>query len=627
MSGDSVEMRQGELIRRGAYPEMTWQAIIVGWILGALIAVSISYAALKLGFSIEGSELAAILGWGVLRGLMRRTSILENNINQTVASAVNGASSGIMFSVPALFILSKKPELSGVADFNVPLMLFACIAGAFIGLAFVIPLRKQMIDFQRLPYPGGIAVATILKSPGAGITKAMYLFGGAIVSGLFFFFVKKVLHYEDVGVGALLGLPPRYSLVFYCSLMTIGVGFLSGKGGFWFGAGGFICYWLLSPIISTFGSPDMQGMVEMPGVMRKFVYKPTGIGMLIGAAMGGIIMAFPLIRSAISSMNRASRSDSASRDEMPIKLLATAVVLGAACLVFLAYKSAPGMSLATALLMAILGTVWIWIAGVIVAECVGRTNWSPLSGMTLIAVTILIVIAVNMGLGKTETIVSCMVVGAAICLAISQASDMMLDLKSGYLVGAVPRRQQMAQFVGAWLGPCIVIGLMFLLENAGRPPEAANPQVAAVVEASQDNAGSGVTKTFDIEKKDYGIGSDALPAAQASALASVIEGLVDGNVPSYRYTAAGGLGFLLAISGLGGIGVMVALGFYMPFNIVLTYTIGCVLRIVCNKTAGNRWAEEFGIPIAAGLIIGEALVDVGFTLPKVIEGLYQTMMM
>ena len=104
MSGDSVEMRQGELIRRGAYPEMTWQAIIVGWILGALIAVSISYAALKLGFSIEGSELAAILGWGVLRGLMRRTSILENNINQTVASAVNGASSGIMFSVPALFI-------------------------------------------------------------------------------------------------------------------------------------------------------------------------------------------------------------------------------------------------------------------------------------------------------------------------------------------------------------------------------------------------------------------------------------------------------------------------------------------------------------------------------------------
>ena len=181
------------------------------------------------------------------------------------------------------------------------------------------------------------------------------------------------------------------------------------------------------------------------------------------------------------------------------------------------------MSLSTALLMAILGTVWIWIAGVIVAECVGRTNWSPLSGMTLIAVTILIVIAVNMGLGKTETIVSCMVVGAAICLAISQASDMMLDLKSGYLVGAVPRRQQMAQFIGAWLGPCIVIGLMFLLENAGRPTEVADQPVAAVVVNGEANEDGEIQK-FDIEKKEYGIGSDALVDV-GFTLPKVFEGL------------------------------------------------------------------------------------------------------
>jgi putative OPT family oligopeptide transporter len=604
-SSASPELRDGEIVRRGPYPEFTWPAILVGWAIGALIAVSISYAALKLGFSIEGSELAAILGWGVLRGLMRRTSILENNINQTVASAVNGASSGIMFSVPALFILSKKPELAGVADFSVPLMIFACIAGAFIGLAFVIPLRKQMIDFQRLPYPGGIAVATILKSPGAGILKAYLLFGAAIVSGVFCLIVKHRLGHEDIDAGAILGLPPRYSLIVFCSLMTIGVGFLSGKGGFWFGAGGFICYWLLSPIISQWGTLDMQTLVEMPGAMRKFVYKPTGIGMLIGAAIGGIIMAFPLIRSAISSMNRAGKSgEGAAKDEMPIKLLAAAVVLGALCLIFLAYKSVPSMTLGTAVLMAGLGTLWIWIAGVIVAECVGRTNWSPLSGMTLIAVTILIVIAVNTGMNKTDTIVSCVVVGAAICLAISQASDMMLDLKSGYLVGAVPKRQQMAQFVGAWLGPCIVIGLMFLLESSGRP------------EVDPDVAGD-PTAQVDIDDKAYGIGSEKLPAAQASALASVIEGLVDGNVPTYRYTAAGILGFLLAVSGLGGIGVMVALGFYMPFNIVLTYTFGCCLRILSNRTAGNSWSEEFGIPIAAGLIVGEALVDVGDALQKV----------
>lgn len=610
MSDDKANelLRNGEVIRRGPYPEFTWPAVIVGWLLGILIAVSISYAALKLGFSIEGSELAAILGWGILRGLMRRTSIVENNINQTIASAVNGASSGIMFSVPALFILSKKPGLESVADFNIPLMIFACVAGAFIGLAFVIPLRKQMIDFQRLPYPGGIAVATILKSPGAGIQKSVMLFGAAMISAIVYLAITQFGKVEHVqyDVGAMLNIPPRYNLIFFGSLMTIGVGFLSGKGGFWFGAGGFICYWLLTPLISMYADPGTQTLVEIPSRMRGFIYKPTGIGMLIGAAIGGIIMAFPLIMSAINSMRKAGSKggDGAQADEMPIKLLGSAVVIGAVCLIFLAYRSAPGMSWGTAILMAVLGTLWIWIAGVIVAECVGRTNWSPLSGMTLIAVTILIVIA-NRSMEKPETIISSLVVGAAICLAISQASDMMLDLKSGYLVGAVPKRQQMAQFVGAWLGPCVVIFLMFVLEQGATPDsiEKETGEVAAVVAGSDEVA--------------YGIGSAQLPAAQASALASVIEGIVDGNVPTYRYVAGAGLGFLLAVSGLGGIGVMVALGFYMPFDIVLTYTIGCLLRIMCNKAAGHRFAEEVGIPIAAGLIVGEALVGVGIAMVKV----------
>lgn len=626
MANDQLETRQGEIIRRGAYPEMTWHAVIVGWGIGILIALSISYAALKLGFSIEGSELAAILGWGILRGLMGRTSILENNINQTVASAVNGASSGIMFSIPALFILNRNPEFAGVADFNIPLMIFACIAGAFVGLAFVIPLRKQMIDFQRLPYPGGIAVATILKSPGAGIQKAAMLGTAALVSAAFCLIVKLVYGLEDYDAGAAMGLPSRYSLIVYCSLMTIGVGFLSGKGGFWFGAGGFICYWFLSPIIATWGAPEMQVLVENPGQLRNFIYKPTGIGMLIGAAIGGIVMAFPLIRSAISSMSRASGDEnSASKDEMPIKLLGSAIVVGSICLMFLAYQSVATMSLATAVLMTALGILWIWIAGVIVAECIGRTNWSPLSGMTLIAVTILIVIGNAMGMDKTSTIVSSMVVGAAICLAISQASDMMLDLKSGYLVGGVPRRQQIAQFVGAWLGPCVVMVLIFVLAGGSVKPvgesAAANGSVQ-VTQADGTAAGDVASEEeaiVDSGEIESGFGSKDLPAAQASALASVIEGLVEGNVPSYRYTAGGILGLLLAVSGLGGIGVMVALGFYMPFNIVLTYTFGCLLRVVTNKIAGNRWAEEFGIPIAAGLIIGEALMDVGNAFFKIFQ--------
>src|SRR5690606_28713832 len=127
-------------------------------------------------------------GWGLLRGIMRRSSIVENNINQTIASAVNGANSGIMFSVPALVVLSRSEKFSSFAELDysmIALFIAASIIGCILGIAFVIPLRKQMIDFDRLAYPGGIAVATILKSPGAGIRKAGLLLLGAMVSAIF----------------------------------------------------------------------------------------------------------------------------------------------------------------------------------------------------------------------------------------------------------------------------------------------------------------------------------------------------------------------------------------------------------------------------------------------------------
>jgi len=777
---DEIKLKDGQpVIRTGPYPELTWTAVFVGWIIGSIIALSIAYAALILGFSIEGSELAAILGWGVLRGAMKRTSILENNINQTIASAVNGASSGIMFSVPALFILSKTEGLESVADFDLRLILlviFASITGCLIGLAFVIPLRKQMIDFQRLAYPGGMAVAAILKSPGAGIKKAVYLLIGVLIAGsVQILLINTVGDHADWHAGEQFHLPGMINIAIYLSLMTVGVGYLSGRGGFWFGAGGFVCYFLLAPMMNSFGDPSVKELIHpeirsqaldaktfgamssamnfvkekkldsdsklagvfstaqqvmqkskqkvkaskdqstssetettkqtpilasllndpnlntlkefdfqlkmivdsipedksslkrkvekkwksfqgtsaisaldslqkefpklsapvrqglenltqsksftdlvlqlkkeqklspevaenlfaatkshslvysSPGRLRSKLCKPTGIGMLIGAAIGGIIAAFPLILSAFKSMHSASknRGDGVEleNDEMPIKWLYSAIVVGAIAMIFIAYQSVPEIELWRAATMAILGTLWVWVAGVIVAECIGRTNWSPLSGMTLIAVTILILIAgTGNVLPKPSVVVASIVVGAAVCLAISQASDMMLDLKSGYMVGAVPRKQQMAQYIGCWLGPCIVIVLLIVLAN------------------------------------QYELGSSDLPAPQASALATVIEGILKDDIPTYRYVAGGGLGLMLAVSGLGGIGVLVALGFYMPFNIVLTYTFGNLLRMGSDKAFGKSFAEEVGIPICAGLIVGEALVNVGNAFVMIFAG-------
>jgi putative OPT family oligopeptide transporter len=454
--------RERRIIRTGPYPELTLTAVLVGYGLGVLITISMGYACLILGFSHEGSELAAILGFGVLRGILRRNSIIENNISQTVASSVNGASAGVMFSVPALFIL-------GEMDFNPYLMVFSCIAGGVLGIAFIIPLRKQMIDFERLTYPGGVAVATVLKSPGAGVHKAMLLMMGIVLSGTVSF-ISNVTKFENWALGQHIGMPDYMNGIWFVSLLTIGIAFIAGKGGLCFVIGGYACYWVLSPILARMNllpSPEqLQGLGQtMPGYLRISLFRPVGIGMLVGGALTGIALALPLIISAIRSMQSAAKTGAAmSKDEMPIKLLYVGIVGAVIVLGIVAVTSVEEMGIVRGIVMAVLGTIWIWMAGVILSECIGRTNWSPtnwspMSGMTLIAVTILIVI--TRGLGDKAAIISSVMVGAATCMAMAQATDLMLDLKTGYLVGAIPRKQQTGQFLATWLGPILMIGLLF----------------------------------------------------------------------------------------------------------------------------------------------------------------------
>ena len=559
------------------YPELTWVAVIVGWILGVIIAISISYAALILGFSIEGSELAAILGFGILRGILRRKSIIENNIVQTIASGVNGASSGIMFSVPAIFVLGYSDR------FDPYVLTFGCIAGAFLGIAFIIPLRKHMIDFERLTYPGGVAVATILKSPGAGVRKAIILLVAALISAL----VQVTSISTGIAnwnIGELIGLPVFMNGIWFLSLMTIGVGFIAGRGGVAFIIGGFVAYWFLSPMLAaTGGFPlDEAGQaISDPGQLRLLLYRPFGIGMLIGGAIMGVILAAPLIVSAIRSMQKAARmSTGIGGEELPIKMLYFAIGGAVILLCIMAITSVDSIGIGGGIAMALLGTLWIWMAGIILSEAIGRTNWSPLSGMTLVGITLLIVVTQAIGLDRTDSIVAAVMVGAAMCVAMSQATDLMLDLKTGYLVGATPRMQQIGQFVGAWLGPIVVVALIVILGKA------------------------------------FEFGSERLPAAQATALASTIDGIMGGDVPAQKYAAGAILGGILSAL-MGGLGITVGLGFYLPFNIVLTYSLGTLSRELADRFKGKSWSENVGIPIAAGFIVGEALVGVGDAIRQV----------
>jgi putative OPT family oligopeptide transporter len=420
------------------------------------------------------------------------------------------------------------------------------------------------------------------------VHKALLLLCGVALSGSTHF-VSQFCGFEQWDLGRLMRLPDYMNGIWYVSLMTVGVGFIAGRGGVYFIVGGFVCYWFLAPLLAAMNLlPAAQTLATanktMPEYLRLILFRPVGIGMLIGGAFAGIVLAMPLLISAIRSMHNAAKLKTAlSKDEMPIRLLYIGIAGATVLLFVVSIMSVKEMGIVRGGLMALLGTIWIWIAGVILSECIGRTNWSPMSGMTLIAVTILIVI--SSGLGDKAAIVSSVIVGAAACVAMANATDVMLDLKAGFLVGATPRKQQIGELISTWLGPILIMALIFILHKA------------------------------------YQLGSDRLPAPQASALAQMIKAVLCGEVPVAKYIAGTGLGALLSSSGIGGLGILVGLSFYLPFDVVLTYSIGTLLRVLMDWKKGQRFSEEVGIPIAAGLIVGEAMVGVGFALYHVIAGL------
>ncbi len=577
--------------RRSQYRELTAAAVVLGIIQGIVLNLAFVYAALRLGFSIGGSTVAAIMGYAILRGIMGKGTSVENNINQTIASGINTAGTGIVFTLPALFILDAKWRNlgGGGLEFSIWPFVIATIAGSILGVVLIIPLRKQMIDLERLRFPSGVAVATIIRSGAlgaAGLEKAKLLFLGFAISAVWKGLQVGGIVPEEVNFG--FGVIPEYlSPVLYLSLMNLAAGLLSGRGGLPFFAGGLLAWWVVSPISVHFNwvPSGLKGTAQTDFIYS-FMLRPLGIGILIGGALMGVVMSFPAIRSALVSLMRAAKTAKAGgskvgSDEMPFSLL-IAGTIASVILFFMASLLTPGVTVVQAAIAAVVGTLWLGLAGLIVAQATGMTDISPMSGMALISVTLMMFLL-------NKNIAGAMVVGVAVCVAIGQAADMMQDLKTGFMIGGRPKNQQLVQFATTWLGGILAIGAIYLLWSNGP-------------------GGSG----------GFGPGTD-LPAPQASVLMSIIEGLKSGQVPIEKYTLGGILGALLGAAPIGGLGVLVGLAMYLPFSITLGYGIGCLTQIYLQKKYGSAFTEHKIVPFAAGLIVGEALTGIGHALFEVIR--------
>jgi len=588
------------------YRELTFAAVTLGVLQGTVLNLAFVYAALKLGFSIGGSTVASIMGYALLRGVLGKGTMIENNINQTIASGINTAGTGVVFTLPALFMLDAKWRADGGPgiDFSPWPILMGGIAGAILGVVLIIPLRKQMIDLDRLRFPSGVAVATIIRSGSTGLEKAKLLGIGFLIAAVWKLIMAEgwldqpgILSHEELNIS--FGILPDYlSPVLYLSMMNIAAGLLAGRGGLPFFVGGVLAWWVLSPAAVHLGWVPLEDGVNAlanytPGAISDgtpvfdYLYgvmiRPLGIGTLIGGALMGVVVSFPAIKSAIRSVANASKTSGAGgsrvgSDELSLNVLIMGVI-GAVVVFFIASLMTEGVTIPGALLSAVVGTIWLGLAGLIVAQATGMTDISPMSGMALISVTLMMFLLDN-------NVAGAMVVGVAVCVAIGQGADMMQDLKSGFLIGGRPVKQQVVQFCVTWIGAVIAIGAIYLLWQNGPNGEG-------------------------------GFGGKELPAPQAGALMGIIDGVVSGNVPVDKYVMGGVVGALLGAAPMAGLGVLIGLAMYLPFSITLGYGIGCMGNMWITKKKGAVFVKEKLVPLAAGLIVGEALMGIGHTAYKI----------
>jgi len=623
-------MSERELAGRAApYREVTVAGVLLGVLVGVLMTVSFTYAGLKLGFTVPASMVSAMLGWGVLRGLLKKGSIVENNINQTVAAAINVSSAGVIFTVPVLYLASSEaarsqPEVLAAAaahqtvdDFlrlhpgmaqQIPTRFLwaiaaSSLAGAVLGVLFIIPSRKQMIDLERLVFPSGVATAAILKASGSGQKRARYLVYGIVASIVFASVVglPSVVPslpwpaLEDLDVGGLAHLPAWFAVVLAINggLTSVGGGYITGRAGLVLLVGAVIGHWVITPLVVTQhwmpaavydtivrGASQHASEAGLARWAFRNVTRPLGVGMLLGGSIASVILTAPMLLSAIRSI-RQQRGSSGAAQELSPSLLYAGVVGGFLTLVAAAWLGAPELGIGRILVAAFVATVWMWLANIIVSIATGRTDNSPLSGMALITILLTLTLLGRSSGGITVAVL----MAVAVCVATGQGSDMMQDLKTGHLVGAIPRRQQITQLAVAWVGPLISLLTLMVLSKKflfGNDPLTA-PQAQAIRAA------------IDI----------VAPPSDATALQQAVS-----EATRLRYVAGAGAGLAITLGAGGGLGVVLGLAMYLPMSVTLTYAIGCVLTVVTEKKLGKAWVEDVGIPLAAGFLVGEGLAQV-----------------
>ncbi len=574
-------------------PEITATSIITGLILAVVFGAANAYLGLRVGMTVSASIPAAVISLSVLRVILKKNSILESNLVQTIGSAGESVAAGAIFTLPALFLWAEEgvTEKPGILTITI-----ISVFGGLLGVLFMIPLRNALIVREHgvLPYPEGTACAEVLLAGeslageslagenGGNSAKSVFL-GMGFAAG-----VKFIIDGLKAAAGVITipfkALKTEFSVQAYPALL--GVGYICGpKIASYMFSGGLLGWFVLIPAIVIFGADT----ILYPGETTiSEIYAASGASAVwssyiryIGAgavAAGGImslIKLIPLIsRTFVESLKglKGGSPKSTLRTERDLNMKFTLAAIVVLTLALWLIPQVP-VTLLGAVMIVVFGFFFATVSSRMVGLAGGSNN--PVSGMAIATLLILTLVLKATGTTGAEGMVTAISITSVICIIAAIAGDTSQDLKTGFLLGATPRKQQISELIGAGISALTIGGVFMLLDSA------------------------------------WGFGTAELAAPQATLMKMITEGVMDGNLP----WGLVGIGVCVAvIFEIVRIPVLpVAIGLYLPLELSATIMIGGVIRLFSDK--GKSEAEKkdetnSGILFSSGMIAGEGLVGI-----------------
>lgn len=566
-------------------PEMTAVSVLLGAVLAIVFGAANAYLGLRVGMTISASIPAAVLSMGLTRFILKQDSILENNMVQTIGSAGESVAAGAIFTLPALFMWAQEGLVAEPSMLEIGLI---ALFGGVLGILFMIPLRRALIVKEHgvLAYPEGQACAEVLIAGEEGGTKASTVFAGLGIAAFYKFIADGLkwfpseVHTEVPGYkGAGFGLDILPALA--------GVGYICGfKVSSYMFAGGVLAWFVIMPMIAVFGGsavlfPAKVTVTELFAEGGSFALWSTyiryiGAGAVLTGGLIGLLESLPLIirtfHDALGDFGQNGASTLRTEQDLSMKTL-----IGGILFIIAALWALPMIPLNAfgALLVAVFGFFFATVSSRMVG-LIGSSN-NPVSGMAIATLLVSTLLLKNTGNDGAMGMVTAISIGGIICVVAAIAGDISQDLKTGFLVGATPKKQQIGEILGVICSAIAIGSIMYLLNSA------------------------------------WGYGSAELPAPQAMLMKMVVEGVMLGNLPWNLVLI--GVFLSLAMWILGIPVLAVAIGVYLPIHLSAPIMVGGLLRRYMESRNFADAAErtncvQSGVLYSSGLIAGEGLIGI-----------------